>query len=137
MNDENIGDINDILVDRRGAVVAVIVGVGGFLGIGEKDVAIPFQALEIEESRTSGGGADRTGTGTTGAAGRGDTASARSQSGTQQQAQGTMEPDRIVLRGMTKADLEAAPAFRSDATGTTGQQGGRPSDTPTGGRAPR
>lgn len=135
-NDENIGEINDILVDRQGEVVAAIVGVGGFLGIGEKNVAIPFQALEIVEGRTNGGAADRTGTGTTGTAGRGDTAADRSQSGTQQQAQGTMEPDRIVLRGMTKADLEAAPAFRSDATRTTGQQG-RTNGTPTDSRAPR
>jgi putative membrane protein len=134
-NDENIGEINDILVDRQGEVVAAIVGVGGFLGIGEKNVAIPFEALEIVESRTNGGTADRT-TGTTGTAGRRDTAADRSQSGTQQQAQGTMEPDRIVLRGMTKADLEAAPAFRSDATRTTGQQG-RTNGTPTDSRAPR
>ncbi|WOH48230.1 DUF4142 domain-containing protein [Bradyrhizobium sp. sBnM-33] len=135
-NDENIGEINDILVDRKGGVVAVIVGVGGFLGIGEKNVAIPFHALEIVEGRTSGGGADRTGTGTTGAAGRGDTAADRSQSGRQQQAQGTMEPDRIVLRGMTKADLEAAPAFRSEGTGTTGQQG-RTNGSLGGSSAPR
>jgi hypothetical protein len=45
-NDENLGDINDILLDKDGAVRAVIVGVGGFLGIGEKDVAVSFAAIE-------------------------------------------------------------------------------------------
>lgn len=42
---ETIGDINDILVANDGKVTAVIVGVGGFLGMGEKDVALPFEQL--------------------------------------------------------------------------------------------
>ena len=42
---ESIGDINDVLIDRDGKVAAVIVGVGGFLGMGEKDVALPYQQL--------------------------------------------------------------------------------------------
>ena len=42
---ESIGDINDVLIDREGKVAAVIVGVGGFLGMGEKDVALPYDQL--------------------------------------------------------------------------------------------
>lgn len=42
---EKIGDINDVLISSDGKVAAVIVGVGGFLGIGEKDVALPFDQL--------------------------------------------------------------------------------------------
>ena len=45
-NDENLGDINDILIGDDGAIKAVIVGVGGFLGIGEKDVAVSLRAIE-------------------------------------------------------------------------------------------
>ena len=45
-NDENLGDINDILIASDGQVRAVIVGVGGFLGIGEKDVAVNFASIE-------------------------------------------------------------------------------------------
>ena len=49
-NQENkIGDVNDILLDKNGRVSAVIVGVGGFLGVGEKDVAVPFTALKVAE----------------------------------------------------------------------------------------
>jgi sporulation protein YlmC with PRC-barrel domain len=49
-NQENkIGDVNDILLDAGGKVSAVIVGVGGFLGVGEKDVAVPFNALKVAE----------------------------------------------------------------------------------------
>jgi sporulation protein YlmC with PRC-barrel domain len=42
---ESIGDVNDVLIDNQGKVTAVIVGVGGFLGLGEKDVALPFDQL--------------------------------------------------------------------------------------------
>ncbi|MFG1210816.1 PRC-barrel domain-containing protein [Xanthobacter flavus] len=45
--DENLGEINDLLIDRSGNVAAVVIGVGGFLGIGEKDVAVPFQTVEV------------------------------------------------------------------------------------------
>ena len=44
-----IGDVNDILFEKDGRVSAVIVGVGGFLGVGEKDVAVPFTALKVTE----------------------------------------------------------------------------------------
>jgi hypothetical protein len=35
----------DVLVDREGKATALIIGVGGFLGAGEKDVAVPFNAV--------------------------------------------------------------------------------------------
>ena len=41
-SDNKIGDIDDVLIDKDGKVTALIIGVGGFLGMGEKDVAIPF-----------------------------------------------------------------------------------------------
>ena len=44
---ETIGDINDLLFDKNGRVSTVVVGVGGFLGIGERNVAFPFSALSI------------------------------------------------------------------------------------------
>jgi sporulation protein YlmC with PRC-barrel domain len=46
-NDSKIGEIEDVLVDRDGKVTALIIGVGGFLGMGEKDVAIPFNAVQV------------------------------------------------------------------------------------------
>jgi hypothetical protein len=51
-DDKSIGDINEILLDKDGGVEAVVVGVGGFLGIGEKNVAIPFDSLNVQ--RTEG-----------------------------------------------------------------------------------
>lgn len=44
---ENIGDVNDVLFDMQGKAQAVVVGVGGFLGIGEKNVAVPFNRLTV------------------------------------------------------------------------------------------
>jgi sporulation protein YlmC with PRC-barrel domain len=41
-----IGDINDVLVGSNGEINAVIVGVGGFLGAGEKDVAVNFNSVK-------------------------------------------------------------------------------------------
>lgn len=46
-DNQSIGDINDLLVEKDGGVVAAVVGVGGFLGIGEKNVAIPFDKITI------------------------------------------------------------------------------------------
>jgi hypothetical protein len=129
-NNEAVGDINDVVLDHDGRTVGIVVGVGGFLGIGEKDVAVPFNALEFNAAAatastmsytapnsnanvtgsvgtTSGSGtASNRSTATTGNTGTGDpnasSAVASSEDGV---------PDRIVLR-MTKAELQAAPAFR-------------------------
>lgn len=43
----NIGEVNDLIVSGDGNVEAVILGVGGFLGIGEKDVAVHTQAVQM------------------------------------------------------------------------------------------
>ena len=50
---KSIGDINDVLIGNDGRVTAVVVGVGGFLGVGEKNVALPFQALDVERKADS------------------------------------------------------------------------------------
>lgn len=43
----NVGEVNDLIVSGDGNVEAVILGVGGFLGIGEKDVAVNTQAIQM------------------------------------------------------------------------------------------
>jgi sporulation protein YlmC with PRC-barrel domain len=47
-SDAKIGEIRDVLVDRDGKAHALIVGVGGFLGVGEKDVAVAFNAIQFK-----------------------------------------------------------------------------------------
>ena len=44
---EAIGDVNDLVTDRSGKILAALIGVGGFLGIGEKDVAVRFEDLKL------------------------------------------------------------------------------------------
>lgn len=44
---DDIGEINDIVLTRDGRVTSVIVGVGGFIGVGEKDVAIDMSQLKF------------------------------------------------------------------------------------------
>lgn len=44
---EDIGEVNDVVFDLQGQGVAIVVGVGGFLGIGEKNVAVPFERLTV------------------------------------------------------------------------------------------
>ena len=145
-NNEKIGDVNEVLIDRNGNADAVVVGVGGFLGIGEKDVALPFSAIQwkmdrsdLQASRPAGAGttttaqtgaaptaADRpatTGTagttGTTGAAGAARTDADRGY------------PDHGVL-SMTKDQLQNAPAFRYSMN-----EPARGAGTGAGGTAPR
>ena len=45
-SNNKIGEIMDVLVSPEGRATALIVGVGGFLGAGEKDVAVPFAAVK-------------------------------------------------------------------------------------------
>jgi hypothetical protein len=128
-NNEKVGDIDDVLVDRDGKIQAVVIGVGGFLGMGEKDVAIPFAELQWtsdEEARTAtnttgAGGVStptspRTGqpattgsTATTGTAGTTATGTAASDDGV---------PDRARI-SMTKDQLKNAPEFRYSANAAT------------------
>ncbi len=46
---EKIGDVNDVLFDRTGKITTVVIGVGGFLGLGEKKVALPFEAITYSD----------------------------------------------------------------------------------------
>jgi sporulation protein YlmC with PRC-barrel domain len=45
-NNNKIGEIMDVLVEPSGQINAAIVGVGGFLGAGEKDVAVNFSSIK-------------------------------------------------------------------------------------------
>lgn len=51
--DKSIGDISDLLFDKEGGIQAAIIGVGGFLGIGQKDVAVKFDRIEIQREPDS------------------------------------------------------------------------------------
>jgi len=46
-NNENVGSINDLLTDKSGTIKAVVIGVGGFLGMGEHLVAVSFDKIKF------------------------------------------------------------------------------------------
>jgi hypothetical protein len=46
---DNIGDVKDLIISDDGMITHAVVGVGGFLGIGEKEVAVPFDELQVVE----------------------------------------------------------------------------------------
>ena len=49
----SIGEINDVIVASDGQVKAAVIGVGGFLGVGEKNVAVPFNSLHVQRKADS------------------------------------------------------------------------------------
>jgi sporulation protein YlmC with PRC-barrel domain len=110
---ENIGSINDLLMDKGGAIKIAVIGVGGFLGMGEHLVAVPYEKLKFvnEAVAYSGAGTAPGGPGTmskstttTGAAtGTDKTATASSGS--------KWYPDHAVFNA-SKDDLKKMPEFK-------------------------
>jgi sporulation protein YlmC with PRC-barrel domain len=108
---EKIGDIKELMLDKEGKVTQVAIGVGGFLGMGEHDVAVKWADLKFTDepvksstttsSNNSMGGASRT----TGSA---SSASSSSSSSTKKNY-----PDHAVLN-TTKDQLKAMPQFNYD-----------------------
>lgn len=71
-----IGEINDLIVNLEGSVDGVVIGVGGFLGLGEKDVAVEMASLSVSTGENG---------------------------------------DMRLMTSATRADLEAAEAFMTNA----------------------
>jgi len=122
-NRDKIGDINEVLIDGQGKIDAVVIGVGGFLGIGEHNVAVPFNSLQWSTRPINA----RTSTTTTVPATRPDpvttsavppaTAPSTSTVGGASTADSLAigayrgYPDHAVLPNASKDQLKAAPAF--------------------------
>ena len=51
---DNVGEVEDMILKGDGSIEGVVVGVGGFLGIGEKDVALEFGSIEIRQDAETG-----------------------------------------------------------------------------------
>jgi sporulation protein YlmC with PRC-barrel domain len=110
-NNEKLGDVNEIILDKSGKVTAVVIGVGGFLGMGEHDIAVSMDKLKFVEEpvRTSTTTTTTTKEATTGAATT--TAPANSTTATRTTASNDWVPDHAVMSG-TKEQLKALPQFK-------------------------
>ena len=101
--DERLGAINDLLTDSSGKIVKAVIGVGGFLGIGESDVAVNFDQLKFvnEPMRTSSTTTTAPANSTVGTTATTTTTTARS----------NVNPDHAKLSA-TKDQLKAMPQFK-------------------------
>jgi sporulation protein YlmC with PRC-barrel domain len=108
-NDQNdrLGDISEILLDKSGKVDGVVIGVGGFLGVGKHDIKVEMSKLKFvdEPIRTSSTAAPGSAA-TTGSANRPATATTASKN--------KWYPDHAVLSGATKDSLKGMPEFKYD-----------------------
>ncbi|WP_407176579.1 PRC-barrel domain-containing protein [Bradyrhizobium sp. STM 3562] len=59
-NNEKIGAINDLLMDKGGSIKAAVIGVGGFLGVGERLVAVSFDKMKFSDQPVSSATASNT-----------------------------------------------------------------------------
>jgi|EndMetStandDraft_4_1072995.scaffolds.fasta_scaffold134220_1 sporulation protein YlmC with PRC-barrel domain len=110
-SNESLGSINDLLTDKSGDIKGVVIGVGGFLGVGEHLVAVPLDKVKFVEdpiaytgassAPTSGGARPSTNTTTTGAATTAPAAVKKN----------PWYPDHAVFSA-TKDQLKAMPEFK-------------------------
>lgn len=52
--DESIGNVTNLIMEEDGGLVAAVIGVGGFLGIGAKDVAVPMDKVTMTRNAQDG-----------------------------------------------------------------------------------
>ena len=109
---ENIGSINDLLMDKSGAVKIAVIGVGGFLGMGEHLVAVPYEKLKFVNEAVA-----YTGTGANPNAKPAATTTTGAATGTEKttttttSSSSTWYPDHAVFNA-TKDQLKNMPAFK-------------------------
>src|ERR1700760_4098830 len=115
-DDKQIGKIDDLLVDKNGSAKTIVIGVGGFLGFGKKDVAVPFSAMQwrTEPRKVAAPAADQPPSSTGNPAAPGTTANQQPprrerNPGAAEASQGY--PDKAVLN-VTLDELKSAPDFK-------------------------
>lgn len=104
-DDKKVGDVTEVVLDKGGKIETVTIGVGGFLGIGSKDIAIPFEQITwSDEPMVQAAPAPAPSSGSGGMTGASPTPpAAAAPKGP------TMYPDHGKI-SMTKEQLTSAPA---------------------------
>jgi hypothetical protein len=111
-NNEKIGDIKELMTDNSGKIDRVVIGVGGFLGMGEHDVAVKFGELKWVNAPVSNTTASNANN-----ANRDNANDNRNNSATTGTASNTTRasnrtyPDHAVLNA-TKDQLKGMPEFK-------------------------
>ncbi|HZJ11150.1 MAG TPA: DUF4142 domain-containing protein, partial [Methyloceanibacter sp.] len=101
---QTLGEINNVILNEKGKVVAVTIGVGGFLGLGEKDVGVPFDALKFRSEEAMEKKAE---------AGSNDETKAEDKTAANEavDTDDASHSDMVVVVDATKEQLAAAPSF--------------------------
>jgi sporulation protein YlmC with PRC-barrel domain len=120
---EKIGDINDVILDKSGKVENVVLGVGGFLGMGEHYVAVAYDKLKWSNEPPRSTTASTTTSTTnrpatnvdsnarTAADGTARTTGAATTTAEDRKANGYWYPDHAIYNA-TKDQLKAMPQFK-------------------------
>src|SRR5262245_34909687 len=109
---ESVGSINDMLTDKNGKIVAVVIGVGGFLGVGEHLVAVPFEKVKFStEPVAYTGAANAPASGAGGSSRPGSTTTTGAATTPPAAKPNPWWPDHAIFNA-TKDELKAMPEFK-------------------------
>ncbi|MCO5130883.1 MAG: PRC-barrel domain-containing protein [Xanthobacteraceae bacterium] len=113
---ESLGTVNDLLMDNQGRITTAVIGVGGFLGMGEHYVAVPFEKIKwVDTPAPSASASGTTGrpstTTSTGAGTTTGAATTTTTTATPLAKPNPWYPDHGVL-SVTKDELKAMPEFK-------------------------
>lgn len=117
-SNEKLGAINDLIFDKQGKIANVVIGVGGFLGMGEHNISVSFDQLKWEDEPIKTTTSDARPGGAGGMSGSGGMGTMGTGSGTVGSANTAAAPakrwapDHAVLANATKDQLKAMPAFK-------------------------
>jgi sporulation protein YlmC with PRC-barrel domain len=111
-NNQNVGSINDLLMDKSGNIKAAVLSVGGFLGVGSQLVAIPFDKIKFVNEPVAYTGASNAPNAGNRPATTTTTGSATNSSSTTTTSKpNPWYPDHAVLN-TTKDELKSMPEFK-------------------------
>jgi sporulation protein YlmC with PRC-barrel domain len=109
-NNEKVGDINEIVVPKSGGgQTMAVIGVGGFLGIGEKEAAVPIDQLKVQNDKIVAAGLTKE--------------SLKEHADYKAQKDSYTKLDRNQVVGQAGGAMGSSPSGSSSSTGSTGTSG--------------
>jgi hypothetical protein len=114
-SNEKLGSIDEMITDKQGKIAKVIIGVGGFLGMGQHDIAVNFDQLKFSDTPVPSTVSSTSTTTSPNAPSSTVGSSSTSSSATARSTADNWYPDHAVMAA-TKDQLKAMPEFKYDTT---------------------